>query len=87
MTQFIQAIYENGVFKPLEPLVLPESARVKLAVEAETAPVASAVDADVIARQTQALRELWEAVDRLPQTRNNDNWSVRDHDTLLYGEP
>jgi predicted DNA-binding antitoxin AbrB/MazE fold protein len=29
----IEAIYENGVFKPVEPVVLPEKERVRLQVE------------------------------------------------------
>ena len=33
MSQTIRAIYENGVFKPLETLDLPESEQVRLTVE------------------------------------------------------
>jgi predicted DNA-binding antitoxin AbrB/MazE fold protein len=32
MTQFIQAIYEGGVFRPLEPIQLAEHERVSLVV-------------------------------------------------------
>ena len=95
MTQFIQAIYVDGVLKPLEPLALPEQARVKLTVDAEAAPpltttpadgaVAAPIESEVLTRQQAALEELRKAVDQLPQVRNNDGWSVRQHDELLYG--
>ena len=40
MSRQIDAIYDNGVLKPLVPLSLPDKARVKLTVEAQ--PVAEA---------------------------------------------
>ena len=33
MSQVVEAIYENGVLRPLAPLHLPENARVRVAVE------------------------------------------------------
>ena len=33
MPMIIVAIYENGVFRPLEPVDLPEGSRVRLAVK------------------------------------------------------
>jgi predicted DNA-binding antitoxin AbrB/MazE fold protein len=35
MSQQVDAIYESGVLRPLEPLALPDQARVKLTIEAE----------------------------------------------------
>jgi predicted DNA-binding antitoxin AbrB/MazE fold protein len=35
MPQQVDAIYENGVLKPVVPLSLPDKARVKLTVEAQ----------------------------------------------------
>jgi predicted DNA-binding antitoxin AbrB/MazE fold protein len=35
MSQQIDAIYDNGVLKPLAPLSLPDKARVKLTVETQ----------------------------------------------------
>jgi predicted DNA-binding antitoxin AbrB/MazE fold protein len=37
MSQTIEAIYENGTFKPLGPVDLPEGTRVRLDVEPSTA--------------------------------------------------
>lgn len=84
MSQQIDAIYDNGVLKPLVPLSLPDKARVKLTVDAEL-PAVSESDSDVLAKQKAALEELRQAIDKLPQTKNNDGWSVRQHDELLYG--
>jgi hypothetical protein len=35
MIDDVDAIYDQGVFRPLEPLVLPEGARVHLRIELE----------------------------------------------------
>jgi predicted DNA-binding antitoxin AbrB/MazE fold protein len=81
MSQQIDAIYDNGVFRPLMPLALPDKSHVKLTVDA---PAASE-PADKLAAQKAALRALWQELDKLPQHHNNDGWSVRQHDELLYG--
>jgi predicted DNA-binding antitoxin AbrB/MazE fold protein len=81
MSQYIDAIYDNGVFKPLAPLSLPDQARVKLTVDTP-----STIEAEEkIAVQKAALQKRWHELDRQPQTQNNDGWSVRKHDELLYG--
>ena len=81
MSQHIDAIYDNGVLKPLQPLTLPDQARVKIIVEAEPAMKSAAK----IAMQQAALQSLWADIDKLPKHENNDAWSVRNHDELLYG--
>ena len=35
MTHDVDAIYDHGVFRPLEPLVLPDGVRVHLRIEQE----------------------------------------------------
>jgi predicted DNA-binding antitoxin AbrB/MazE fold protein len=55
MLQHIDAIYDNGVFRPLEPLTLPDQAHVKLTVDSE-----STVSADKLQSQKEALRKLRE---------------------------
>ncbi|MCI0381240.1 MAG: antitoxin family protein [Gemmataceae bacterium] len=35
MTHDIDAIYDHGVFRPIQPLVLPDGARVHLRIEEE----------------------------------------------------
>lgn len=83
MTYQFDAIFDNGVIKPIEPLVLPNQSRLKVTVEA--AESTSSADA-VLADQQAAIRELWTELDKLPQHKNNDGWSVRNHDRLLYDE-
>ena len=82
MTYQFDAIYDNGVLKPLEPVVLPDQLRVKVTVEASE----SAHDAAILADQKAALDEARQAVKAMQQHRNNDGWSVCDHDQLLYDE-
>jgi predicted DNA-binding antitoxin AbrB/MazE fold protein len=83
MTYHIDAIYEGGVLKPIEPLILPEQSRVKVTVEAAPTPDAAP---EVLAKQQAALQQLWVELDEIPQHQNNDGWSVVDHDRLLYDE-
>jgi hypothetical protein len=37
-----------------------------------------------LAKQQAALDELRKAAHEIPQKRNNDGWSVRQHDECLY---
>jgi predicted DNA-binding antitoxin AbrB/MazE fold protein len=39
MTHDVEAIYDHGVFRPTEPLTLPEGARVRLRVEEENGTI------------------------------------------------
>jgi predicted DNA-binding antitoxin AbrB/MazE fold protein len=81
MSQQIDAIYDNGVFRPLVPISIPDKAHVRLTVDAP----AESKPADKLAAQKAALRALWQEIDKLPHHQNNDGWSVRQHDELLYG--
>jgi predicted DNA-binding antitoxin AbrB/MazE fold protein len=76
------AVYEQGVIKPLSPLDLPENVQFRVVVASPLAPD----DETAVARQKAALQLLWDEIDRLPPVQNDDGWSVRDHDALLYGE-
>jgi predicted DNA-binding antitoxin AbrB/MazE fold protein len=83
MTYQFDAIFDNGVLKPLEPVILPDQSRFKVTVE----PAEVVVDPqDVLAKQRAALLSLREELKKIPQHQNNDGWSVRDHDKLLYDE-
>jgi len=53
MTKTIDAVYENGVIKPLEKLLLPESQKIKVTIETTESLAAStkaiiAADPDVV---------------------------------------
>ena len=83
MSQEYPAIYEGGVFHPLEPLSLPEHTPVIVTVDHEHAPTSAAPDD--LPTQQQALDAMFAAVDSLPQNPRNDGLSNRDHDQILYG--
>lgn len=73
MTTRVAAIYENGVFKPQEPVALEEKARVRLVIEPATESAASE-PAD------------WEAIDRLIGfIKDGPEEPIgRDHDEVVY---
>jgi predicted DNA-binding antitoxin AbrB/MazE fold protein len=91
MSYQVDAIFDNGVLRPLVPLSLPDKAQVRLTVDVAPSPQQqstelSADEAATVAKQKAALAKLRAEVDKLPQHRNNDGWSVVDHDRLLYDE-
>jgi predicted DNA-binding antitoxin AbrB/MazE fold protein len=63
MDQQIQAVYEGGVFRPLEPLVLPEQARVVLNVSSTAVNPDTEISEDAFNRR---LAELCMAGPTLP---------------------
>jgi len=92
MTQLIQAVYEHGVFRPLQPVQLPENERVVLTVsdaanqqpgDANNGP--HAISAEVIERQREALIKLRTEMDSLPCEAPQDGLGGADHDAILYG--
>ena len=64
MLQHIQAIYEDGVLKPLEPLHLAEHQRVRVSVSPESLGANDV--ADLVAQQRRAAAERDAEVDALP---------------------
>lgn len=81
MSQQYNAIYENGVFRPLTPVSLPERTEVQIVVQQGTVDESP----EVIEKQRAALEELFRKVDALSKHENNDGWSAKDHDEVLYG--
>ncbi len=57
MTTAVEAIYEDGLLRPLQPLLLPEHARVRLSVE--TLPD-DPERAAWLAQSERRLREAWD---------------------------
>lgn len=53
MKQQIDAIYENGLLRPLEPLVLAEREQVRLTVETSAAESEDWLDHDAVAWATK----------------------------------
>ena len=56
MSTAVEAIYENGMFRPLQPLALPEHTRVQLSVEA----IGDADREAWLAQSERRLREVWD---------------------------
>jgi predicted DNA-binding antitoxin AbrB/MazE fold protein len=81
MTQLVQAIYENGVFRPLDPVHFAEHEQVSLVIESP----AQSPDAAVVAQQRDALRKLRAEMDALPSGAPADGLGGADHDAILYG--
>ena len=73
MTKSIKGVYKKGVIRPLQPLELPEGARLDVIVipheEALTGGNAAGILAEIAA---------------LPLEGSNDVFAGRDHDSILY---
>ena len=81
MLDHFDAIYENGVLRPLEPLGLSEHQRVHVRV----LPVSSEAD-DRVAAQRRAMEDLDAALADLPDCSPDDGFSAADHDQVIYGK-
>lgn len=83
MTYHTDAIYENGVLRPLTPLSLKEHEVVSLSVSTAEATESSTDDS---ARQRSILMSYLSKVESRPVTPPEDGLSNRDHDQLIYGQ-
>ena len=73
MTKEIEAIYEQGIIRPLQPLGLPEGARLDLIVITHEEPKTNGNTADILAE-----------IAALPLEGSDDAFSGREHDSILY---
>ena len=74
MTKEIEAVYEQGMIRPLEPLELPEGARIDLIVITHEQPKTNGNAAQIIAE-----------IAALPlEGATDDNSAGREHDSILY---
>jgi predicted DNA-binding antitoxin AbrB/MazE fold protein len=74
MPLIVEAIYENGVLKPAQPLPFKEQERVTISVE----PAGPSLAERIAARAAALPREV---LDRLPADR------AAQHDHYIYGTP
>lgn len=78
MTTAVKAVYENGVFKPEEPVALADKAKVRLIIE--TPPEAAQQDDDDPTG--------WKAIDALRGiVKGAPPDMAENHDRYLYGRP
>jgi len=83
MTYDVDAVFDNGVFRPLEPLAIPDGLRVHLHVERRHADDSLQ---DKLRRRAE-LDEFLRVAAELPLQSPADGFSGADHDRLLYGKP
>lgn len=81
MSQEIRAIYENGMFRPLDPVLLGEHDVVSIVIAPAAAPNSNEADAT----QHHSLVKAIETAGRLPLESADDGFSGADHDEVLYG--
>lgn len=73
MTKEIEAIYEQGIIRPLEPLELAEGTRLDLIVVTHEQPKANGKAAEILAE-----------IAALPLEGATDVFAGREHDSTLY---
>jgi predicted DNA-binding antitoxin AbrB/MazE fold protein len=73
MTKEIEAIYEQGKIRPLQPLELPEGARLDLIVITHEEPKTNGNAAEILAE-----------IAALPLEGSSDGFAGREHDSILY---
>jgi predicted DNA-binding antitoxin AbrB/MazE fold protein len=85
MIDRVEAIYENGVFKPLGDVALPDRLRVVLRIENGDATAVDA-EAQVVARQKRAMESLDAELEHVPDNSPDDGRSSATHERILYGD-
>ena len=73
MTKEVKAIYEQGMIRPLQPLELPEGARLDLIVITHEQPETNGKAAKILAE-----------IAALPLEGSSDTFAGREHDSILY---
>ncbi|MBD2100586.1 antitoxin family protein [Leptolyngbya sp. FACHB-261] len=75
MTTTIQAVYEQGVLRPTQPIKLAEGTRVEVIVIVKELEENDRSPAQILA-----------AIAALPSENDDTEFSGQDHDQVLYGE-
>ena len=73
MTKEIEAVYEHGMIRPLQPLELAEGTRLDLIVITHEQPKANGKSAEILAE-----------IAALPVEGTTDDFAGREHDSVLY---
>ena len=72
MTKEVEAIYEHGMIRPLQPLELPEGARLDLIVITHEQP------------ETNGKAKILAEIAALPLEGSSDTFAGSEHDSILY---
>ena len=73
MTKEIEAVYEHGMIRPLQPLELAEGTRLDLIVITHEQPKTNGKSAEILAE-----------IAALPVEGATDDFAGREHDSVLY---
>jgi predicted DNA-binding antitoxin AbrB/MazE fold protein len=74
MTKQVEAVYENGLLRPLEPLALKEHQRVTVAIMEPPAPLAAYLDHEYM----EAINKEVEAMENVPSREEILKITMRD---------
>jgi len=75
MKTTLEAIYEQGVLRLLQPLPLAEGSRVEVTISATEFPIENKTPAEILS-----------TIAAMPLEAGGEEFSGREHDKILYGE-
>jgi predicted DNA-binding antitoxin AbrB/MazE fold protein len=81
----IEAVYENGVFRPLSQVALPNHQHVVLRIENGDS-ASDDVGDQIVARQKRAMEVLDAELEGIPDHSPDDGLSSATHERILYSE-
>ena len=85
MNHKIPAIFDAGVFRPLEPVDLADGTQVQ--VQVSTAEPLVELSPEELTRRQATIVEFLAKMEAIPDEGPDDGFSGRDHDKILYGAP
>ena len=89
MIHTVPAVFDAGVFRPLEPVDLADGTQVivQMPLTRDMNATDEELPPDELARQQAAIEEMLAEIESLPIEEPDDGFSGRDHDKILYGAP
>jgi predicted DNA-binding antitoxin AbrB/MazE fold protein len=85
MDQSIHAIYEHGMLRPLDPVVLNEDEIVSVIIRRPGAVAHSSGDKEKAIQQRETLLRFIKKIESQQNSVPDDGLTNRDHDRLIYG--
>jgi hypothetical protein len=85
MSQEIQVVFDNGVFRAADPTIVPQPGDSFVIVKS-LSKGSAADDAEELGQQRAALKRLFDQAESLPLEVADDGFSGADHDAALYGD-
>ena len=87
MNIIVDAVFEDGVLKPLGAAALAEHERVRVSIQCAGSATPDDSDPAVLARQHEAIKALLAEAQQMPIPGAGDGFSGADHDEALYRRP